>query len=272
VTGNLVSLAGLEVPVAEASTLGTFLEYARLLGQRTGELHVALASEPTKPEFAPDAFTPFYQRSLFQSMRNRAMDVLGTLKQRLKELPPDARPLATQVLALQQTIVARLRAVHERPIIASRIRIHGDYHLAQVLFTGKDFVFVDFEGPWARPLSERRIKYSPLRDVAGVIRSFHYVVNAALRYQQSIGNITEQQMERFEPWSRYWFLRMSGLFLAGYVNAAKDAELIPLAANDLSVLLNAHLLDKAMSELGSELNDHFDRVAIPLRGITALLE
>jgi maltose alpha-D-glucosyltransferase/alpha-amylase len=262
----------MNAPPETVALLGAFAEHARLLGQRTGELHAALATDHGQKDFAPEAFTPFYQRSLYQSMRNRAVEVLGALKSATKELPNDTRELATQVLALQQTIIARLRAVHEQKMNALRIRLHGDYHLAQVLFTGKDFVLVDFEGSWARPLSERRIKYSPMRDVAGMVRSLHYVAHAALRYQESIGTFANIQRPRTEPWTRFWYLWMSATFLGGYFEAIQGTELLPKSQNDMRVLLNAHLLDKALAELGGELARNSEHVQIPLRGILDLAQ
>jgi maltose alpha-D-glucosyltransferase / alpha-amylase len=270
--GNLFSLAGGTPPDDATSLIGTFVEHARLLGQRTGELHVALATDSGHKDFAPESFTPFYQRSLYQSMRNRAVEVIGALKSSVKNLPEDARELATRVIAQQPLIISRLRAVHEQRIDARRIRLHGDFHLGQVLFTGKDFVLVDFEGAWARPLSERRIKYSPARDVAGMIRSLHYVAHAGLRYQQSIGNFAPAQAQRAEPYARLWYLCTSSIFLRAHIEALDKTDLLPKSSNELAVLLNAHLIDKALAETGAELNARSERLHIPLRGILDLVE
>ncbi len=272
VNTNLLTLAGTNAPPETVALLGAFAEHTRLLGQRTGELHVTLGADQSQKDFAPEAFTPFYQRSLYQSMRNRAVEVFGTLKSATKELPDNTRELATQVIALQPAIIARLRAVHEQRMNALRIRLHGDYHLAQVLFTGKDFVIVDFEGSWARPLSERRIKYSPMRDVAGMVRSLHYVAHAALRYQESIGTFASIQRSRTERWARFWYLWMSSIFLGGYFEAVKETELLPKSQNDIAILLNASLLDKALAELAGELTRNSESVQIPLRGILDLVQ
>ena len=162
--------------------IGPYLASAHLLGQRTGELHVALASDRSDPDFAPEPFTPFYLRSAYQSMRTLADRTLILLRDRVKALPEEARAEAEKILALKNEIFNRFRLVIDQETTAMRIRCHGDYHLGQVLFTGKDFVITDFEGEPAQPLGERRRKRSPLRDVAGMLRSFR--LRGALRLEE----------------------------------------------------------------------------------------
>ncbi len=169
---SLLKMAGTHLPEQVLGLIGTFVELARLLGQRTGELHLALASDARDRSFAPEPFTPFYQRSLFQSMRNLAVRNLELLRNGLARVPAGLRPQVERVLGLENQLLSQFRAVYETRITAARIRCHGDFHLGQVLYTGTDFIFIDFEGEPARPLGERRIKRAPLRDVAGMLRSF----------------------------------------------------------------------------------------------------
>ena len=161
-------------------TLGAYVEFARLLGRRTAELHLALASRDDDPAFAPEPFTAFYQRGLYQSMRNLTARAFRLLADRVKSLPPDVQGDARTLAGLEDQTLAAFHTVLGRTIPATRIRCHGDYHLGQVLYTGKDFVIIDFEGEPARALGERRLKRSPLVDVAGMLRSFDYVVHAVL--------------------------------------------------------------------------------------------
>src|SRR5262249_49187432 len=147
------------------------LEFARLLGQRTAELHLALASVPEDPAFAPEPFTIMYQRSLYQSARTQARQVLDFLSKHLPELPGETHAAAQHLLALEGEILKRARRILEHKITALRIRCHANYHLGEVLFTGKDFVLTDFEGDPLRSGSDRRRKRSGLRDVASMLRS-----------------------------------------------------------------------------------------------------
>jgi maltose alpha-D-glucosyltransferase/alpha-amylase len=139
-----------------------------------------------------------------------------------------------------------------------------------VLYTGKDFIIIDFEGEPARPLSVRRLKESPLRDVAGMLRSFHYAAQAS-----SIGLVAGVRPEDFallEPWSRYWQVWVSVSYLKAYLSVKEVMAILPQSFDDIQILLNGYLLQKAMYELGYELNHRPDWVRIPLAGINQILE
>jgi maltose alpha-D-glucosyltransferase/alpha-amylase len=237
-----------------------------------GELHLALASDGDNRDFAPEPFTPFYQRSLFQSMRNLAVEELRNLRRALPLLPGAARADAEKVLGLDSAILDRLRRVHAHPITASRIRCHEDLHLGEVLYTGKDFVFIDFEGEPRRSIGERRIKRSPLRDVCSMIRSFDYAAHMALARQIEQGRIPEQRAQEWEPWTAFWHGWVSAVFLKTYFEVAgSHASLYPKAQSDLGALLEAHLLAKALDEVGYELRSQPDRLRVPLRAVLRLL-
>jgi maltose alpha-D-glucosyltransferase/alpha-amylase len=271
VSDHLLALSATPLSTELTTLLGAFAEVIRLLGRRTGEMHATLASDPDWPDFAPEAFTPFYQRSIYQSMRNRTVEVLDTLKQSLESLPESTRPFVTEVASQQTAILARLRAIHQSPIDGQRIRIHGDYHLAQVLHTGKDHVVIDLEGEWSRPISERRIKRCSLYDVVGMIRSIHYVGAVALNRQQEQGQVSAERLGTLEPWVRLWTRQMSALFLRGYLDAVASTNLLPKEQAHLDILLNAMLLDRTLAELGHELSNRPESVHIPLRGLLDLL-
>jgi maltose alpha-D-glucosyltransferase/alpha-amylase len=247
---------------------GFFIEMVALLGQRTGELHRALASSTGDPSFAPEGFTTLYQRSLYQSMRSLARRSLQTLGKGVEGLPEGLQARGREIADSEREILQLLSRIRERKIDGKKIRTHGDYHLGQVLFTGKDFVIIDFEGEPARPISERRLKRSPLRDVAGMIRSFHYAVHTALR---SITDSRPEDRAVLEPWAVPWYVHVSGIYYEAYARTVADSGLLPERQEDVELLLQIYLMEKAVYELNYELNNRPDWVAIPIAGIAELL-
>jgi len=182
------------------------------------------------------------------------------------------RPKAQNILDHEGDIINRFRSVMEQGITAMRIRCHGDYHLGQVLWTGKDFIIIDFEGEPARPISERRIKRSPLRDVAGMLRSFHYAAYANLFAQQEGGLIRSEDFSYLESWVEFWHSWVSIFFLKAYLDAASRGNFLPETRRELKVLLDTYLLEKAIYEVGYELNSRPHWVKIPLQGIEQVLQ
>jgi maltose alpha-D-glucosyltransferase/alpha-amylase len=267
----LLDLAEADSPPAVAEIIGPYLESARLLGQRTGEMHLALGSDPDRPGFAPEPFSKLYQRSVYQSMRNLTGQVFQLLRQRLRTLPEGTRPGVQEVLDQEARILDRFRSITDLKITAMRIRCHGDYHLGQVLHTGKDFIIIDFEGEPARPLSERRIKRSPLRDVAGMLRSFNYAVYSALFSQRDSGLIRPEDLAFLETSAQFWRLWVSAAFLKAYLGEASKGNFIPKAKRELQALLDIYLLEKAVYELGYELNNRPEWIMIPIQGIRDLV-
>jgi maltose alpha-D-glucosyltransferase/alpha-amylase len=269
---SLLSLSDEEITVAVTELIGPYLESARLLGQRTAEMHLALSKEHKDPNFTPEPFTDFYRQALYHQMLGLTNQAFQILRRRQRALPEAAQADAARVLELEGTIRKRFRQLRDRRITAVRIRCHGDYHLGQLLYTGKDFVIIDFEGEPARPLSERRIKRSALRDVAGMLRSFHYASYAAL-FGQVPGVIARPDViPALEPWARFWYVWVSSVFLKTYLATSGQAPFLPRTREELEVLLDAHLLEKAVYEIAYELNNRPDWVRIPLQGILHLME
>ena len=270
------SLLGLAARPAEPHAVellgGHFIEETRLLGQRTAEMHIALASDPADPAFAPEPFTLFYQRSLYQSMRNLAGRTLQQLGANRRHLPTLLQDTAAGLAHRETEIMDRFKRIIAHRVGGARIRVHGDYHLGQVLYTGRDFVITDFEGEPLRPLSERRLKRSPLRDVAGMLRSFHYAAYASLFEHAQGQRLHAPGHQQREAWSRYWYAQASSSFLRGYFTAAAPAGFITPDATELRELMDAYLLEKALYELGYELNNRPTWTAIPLQGVLELLE
>ena len=248
---------------------GIYLDTATVLGRRTGELHKALARGAGDPAFEPEPMTTLYQRSVYQSMRNLTRRVVQLLQKTLKKLPEEVQKRAAGFAGSEQDILAVFQSLLETKITATKFRFHGDFHLGQVLRTGKDFYIIDFEGEPARALSERRLKRSPIRDVAGMIRSFHYAAHSALR---SYGSIRPEDVERLAAWAEAWYVAVSGIYLNSYLFTVEDAAFVPRDRKEFEVLLRCFLLEKAVYEVAYELNNRPDWVTIPLRGVERLLK
>jgi maltose alpha-D-glucosyltransferase/alpha-amylase len=270
---SLLSMAEQPIPERVSLRIGPYLESAALLGQRTAELHLALASAREYPAFEPQRMSEAEQKAFATSAMNLVTANFSLLRQyKLRQpkgdlLEPIQRE-ADRVLSLESTALRRFQRFGERKLSAELTRIHGDYHLGQVLFTGSDFVLIDFEGEPARTLEERRKKRSPLQDVAGMLRSFHYAAYAPLLQQGR----SDEELQFFGPWAYYWQKWVSAAFLRTYLEVSRNAPFVPQSREDLTLLLDAYILDKAVYELGYELNNRPSWVGIPLEGISQLLQ
>ena len=256
----------LEPPASLAALAGEALRRAHLLGQRTAEMHAALARPPLPAAFAPEPFTGLYQRGLHQSVRNLAHAVGRSLDRAHPDLPTNGRIAVTALRDALPRLGARLDALLGPPIAARRQRCHGDFHLGQVLVSGDDLVIIDFEGEPARPLSDRRGKASPLRDVAGMLRSYEYAAWAPL-----VGR-PEEDRAALEAWAMAWARWNCAAFLKGYLDGAAAApDLVP-AGEGMASLLEVYLLEKALYEVRYELASRPGWVEVPVRGLLARLE
>ena len=270
--GFLAEVQAGECPPVVESLMSETLAAAELLGRRTAELHVALAS-PHDPVFDPEPVTPMSQRSLYQSMRTAARRTLVLARQRLRFLSPRDQELLREFLDSEDQL---LRSLQDVLTIRHgvRMRIHGDLHLGQVLFTGRDYVFVDFEGEPARSFGERRLKRSPMRDVAGMLRSYQYAGSAAVDDLVARGVVEEESADELAGYQRSgarWAYWASVTFLQGYLPVARAAGLLP-PDDELAADFEAHMLEKALYELRYELGNRPDWVHLPLLGLKALLE
>ncbi|HXD71615.1 MAG TPA: maltose alpha-D-glucosyltransferase [Gaiellales bacterium] len=260
---RLVDLAAEEIPAEVADSIGSYLEFARLLGERTAQMHVALTAADDGADFAPETFTALQQRAQYQSLRNLIRQVLAAARR-----AGDGVAELEWIAPGDQPVLARVRGLLDGMLEGSRIRVHGDYHLGQVLWTGRDVVIIDFEGEPARPLAQRRLKRSPAYDVAGMLRSFHYAAYAAL-FRESGRN--DAVGGAAEAWAKHWRAWVSAAFLKAYLAAVAPAAILPEDPDQLARLIDLHLIEKAVYELGYELDNRPDWVVIPARGLEELL-
>ena len=259
-------------PTPEAPDyVGSYLESARLLGVRTAELHRILAGDESG-EFAMEPVTAHYMRSVFQTMRSLAVQNLRLLRREMNSLSADLVPAAQRVAELETVILKQYRPLIEQSFEAGRMRIHGDLHLRQILWTGKDFVFADFEGDVSLPISERRLKRSPLSDVARLVRSFHHAAYAGFHQQVELGAIDHENLPKFEPWVRHWNRSVSRAFLQAYCEGVRESGILPADEDKLRTLLRAYMLHQVIDEMGDQLRARSDNVRAALQAILLITE
>jgi maltose alpha-D-glucosyltransferase/alpha-amylase len=255
-----------EPPESVTEAIRAYVASADILGRRTGEMHVVLAENVQNPAFAPEPMSRDELARLTDAMRRRGDEHLHLLEAVVPRLDERAQAEARQVLGERDALFHQfddLRSVAGSP---ARIRCHGDYHLGQILVTEGDATILDFEGEPARPLEERRAKDSPLRDVAGMLRSFSYATLTALAAATAT---RPEDAKRLAPWAELWQTWVSAAFLRAYFGATRGAAFLP-SARDFDVMLRAYVLDKALYELAYELNNRPACVHIPLAGIMQL--
>ncbi len=271
VTARPLELVGRTPPPVLAELAGGYLDVARLLGRRTGEMHLALAHSADGDGFAPERWNMLACRSFYQSLRNLAARTLAMVKDLKDRLSGNSLELARRLLRSEREINARLRTIVDGPLEGQRIRCHGDYHLGQVLHTGKDFVIIDFEGEPQRSDAERRRKRSPLADVAGMLRSFHYAAFGVLTGDLPGSSVRLDDVPQLMPWTQLWYRWVASAFLEAYLEAARPAGVLPTDPAALSLQLDVQLLEKGLYEVGYELNNRPEWVAIPLGGVLDVL-
>jgi maltose alpha-D-glucosyltransferase/alpha-amylase len=267
-SGDLLATASDAPPDTMDGFISAYAPFATLLGERTAQLHIALASEHEQPAFAPEPLTLPDQKALVAATQTRIAHAFELLASQLAKLPADVRPLAEEVLRARDTLARKLDVLDRVQVHASRIRCHGDYHLGQVLYGDNDFTILDFEGEPAQSIEARRHKLSALYDVCGMIRSFHYAATVALYDERW------SQAERavLSGWADAWYRWISAAFLCAYLRKARQAHgvFIPNDASELRALLQLHLVDKCSYELSYELNNRPAWVRVPLAGLLDL--
>jgi maltose alpha-D-glucosyltransferase/alpha-amylase len=197
-------------------------------------------------------------------MQEHAAEQLDRLAASLDRMDDRSREIARRVLSRREELVRQFDDGQRVREAGRRIRCHGDYHLGQVIVTEGDVMILDFEGEPNRPLSARRAKSSPLRDVAGMLRSFSY---AALTGLGAATATRHEDIERLAPWADVWETWVSAAYLRSYLNATRGAAFLPALAPDMDTLLQLFMLDKTLYELGYELNNRPDWAHIPLAGL-----
>ena len=261
-----------ELPPHAHELIGTYLDAAQSLGRRTAELHSALSSDYSNPDFSPEAFTDHYRQALYHSVTGLATQTFQLLRASVSALPQAAQTEAQRAFEIQENIRGRVRLVPERRVGSMRIRVHDDLQLSNILHTGKDFIFIGFDGRADRPLGERRIKRSPLRDVASMLVSFQYAADAVF-FDQVPGVMRRPEiMPALEFWSGYWRDWVSATFLKGYFESSLQSPLLPPNDPEIRLLLDAFLIERSLEEASRELHQRPEWVRTPLRTLLHVLD
>jgi maltose alpha-D-glucosyltransferase/alpha-amylase len=261
-------LAGRDPPQAVAEMMGAYRDTAAQIGTRIAELHAALAAGDGDPAFAPVPYTALDRRSKYQSLRNLSGKVLRVLRERLPLLPPAAQKEAAAILAREGDVVRSFEPLLRTRIGSVRIRTHGNLHLGHVLYTGKGFVVTDFNGFEALTLDERRRKRSPMRDLAWMARSFE---QAAFRRLLDPASVRETDVDAARPWAMHWSSWASAAFLNAYLQAAAGVAFLPPERDQSAVLFDAFVLERALYQLRSDLDEPSATLMISLLGIAHIL-
>ena len=248
---------------------GRAADQARLIGIRTGEMHLALASGVGLKDFKPEEFSLHYQRSLFSAMVTLVREVFQNLKRNISRLPDELQPEAEELLKHRDDVLNVFKRIYNKKLDVLKIRTHGYYTLSQVLLTGKDIAIQGYGGDPLRPYSERRLKRSPLHDVSTMLRSFHNAV-----YEGFHGNnhILKDNMPKYIPFLRLWAHYMGGFFVKAYLDTVAGSKFTPADKTDFRVMIQTFLLEKSLNDLNHALSNGFTSMVVPLRTIRSIIK
>jgi maltose alpha-D-glucosyltransferase/alpha-amylase len=255
-----------DAPAQDADEVigGVYRERMRALGESMAALHTTLADESAVP-FLPEPFGALYQRSLYQAMRSQAGRVLRLLRRESSQLSEENRAMAARIIEERPAMLRAFSPLLDHRFAAAKTRVHGDLHLGQLLNTGKDFAFIDFEGEAGRPIGERALKRCPLVDLAAMLRSLDYAASVALRREP------ESDRERLRPWTALWMSVMTETLTSSYFKAATRLRAIPAQPEEQTALLKIFLIDRALRELSREITLHSEYTDVALKAVSELL-
>ena len=265
-------LASTELPAHAHELIGDYLDAAHLMGRRTAELHLALSSDSANAEFAPEPFTDHYRLALQHSLTTLTTHIFQFLRFQLKNLPAATQSDAQRLLDQQDHVRKYFRIISDRKLAGLRTRVHDDLHLSRLLHTGKDFAFIGFEGRASRPLSERRIKRCPLRDVASMVMSLHFAADAVFFDEVHGVKFRQEASALLESLSAYWFQWTSATLMNGYFVATAGSSLYPQNDDKVRLLLDVFLLEQCLEEIRRQLRSEPARVRTPIKLLQRVLE
>ena len=245
------------------------VEQIRLLGERTAELRLALASDTDNTEFDPQEFSLHYQRSLYSSYLSPVRETFQMLAKKHDQIPESILNEVNKIFPLRQKTLNVFKKVYAKKIDILKIRTHGNLKLRHVLFTGRDFIFINFEGRPGTRYSQRRLKKSPLTDIASMLSSFHYIAYEAVMKNQ---NIRKEDFESMRPWAEKWYHYMSQIYVKAYLEKVNGKKFIPDDKDDFETILDIFLLDVTIQRIRNELIEPSRKLVIPIIQLIRILD
>jgi maltose alpha-D-glucosyltransferase/alpha-amylase len=271
VPGNLFSVSIPEDETSEFYNIvgKNYFEMMSLLGKRTAEMHLALNSLSAEPGFETEYFSMLYQRSIYQSFRNTSKNTLRFLNKHLADLSGPFLDEVREIISMGDKIFSFASPLLKNKIITKKIRIHGDFNLKNILFTGKDFLVINFGGAENVPYSERKLKRSALRDTASIIWSLSFAAYVALNRNKTT---RPEEISLLEPFAKQWWLYMSGIFLNSYFENISGHELLPDKAGEREFLLKVYLTEKALNDISARVLSGSEYLYVPVKGFKNVIE
>ncbi|PLX25841.1 MAG: maltose alpha-D-glucosyltransferase [Salinivirgaceae bacterium] len=245
------------------------VEQIRLLGERTAELHLALSSDKDDPEFDAEEFSLHYQRSLYSSYQSPVRETYQLLAKKHDQIPESIINEVDKLLPLRHKVLDVLKKIYSKKLDIYKIRTHGNLKLRHVLFTGRDFIFINFEGRPGTRYSQRRLKKSPIADIASMLSSFHYVAYEAIMKNQ---NIRREDFDSLQPWAEKWYHYMGQIFIKAYLDKVNGSMFIPENEEDFENTLNVFLLETTIQRIHNELIEPSQKLIIPVIQLLRILD
>jgi maltose alpha-D-glucosyltransferase / alpha-amylase len=240
-----------------------YLEMVEVMGKRTAQMHHSLANVKEVRGFEPEPFSLLYQKSLYQSMRTFVKRAFSSIKNHISNIDPENQELLKDVMGDQEIYFGYIQELLESKKIQTwKSRIHGNYKLSKLLFTGKDFLVTDFEGEVEYPLSVRKLKHCPLRDVASMLGSLHYAINIGYFRRKEFVPVDDNYLG---PLKDKWYDKVSRVFVKAYIAESKKSGLLPEDRSLIEKLLNLFEFEKAVRELENFSKNEPHSVIIPLK-------
>jgi maltose alpha-D-glucosyltransferase/alpha-amylase len=269
--GSLTSPVAFEEITEEMQVLlgAAASEQARIIGVRTGQMHLALASGTDVKDFAAEDFSLHYQRSLFSSMQSLVRATFQNKTEKVQKVSDDIKIDLEEVFDKKEELLKIFKRIYAKKLDVIKIRIHGNYHLGQILFTGKDVVINNFGGDPLRSFSDRRLKRSPLRDIASMMRSMRYVANEGF---MKTSLVPKEDVQSWLPFADLWARYMRGFFIKAYLKTVQESSFVPKDKQDFQMMLETYLLEKVILDINYELNNRPDWVGVPLRVLKSMLD